>query len=231
MGMLERIKSTKGLHSDSVKCVVYAKSGAGKTSLLGTSDESKTLILSAESGLLSLADKDIASIAINRWVDLKVAYSEILKAIKDENFAYTTIGIDSLTEVADMLVKYLQASPEYSDPKNTFKMWGEYNARITELVKAFRDLPNVNVVFTALVDEVNDGGMLIKKPLIQGSKAQSMLGSFFDEVLYLSINESNGERQVHTQPTNYFEAKDRSGKLAEIEVPDLSVIFSKIKGV
>ena len=129
-----------------------------------------------------------------------------------------------------VLVQFLQKSPDYQDPKNALKMWGEYNKKMVSIVKAFRDLKGLNVVFTALAEDVNDGGMLIKNPLIQGSKAQSLLTSFFDEVLYLAINESTGEREIHTQPTNYYDAKDRSGKLERIEITDLTALFNKIKG-
>jgi phage nucleotide-binding protein len=226
MGIMESITTTAGLHSESIKCLVYGKAGVGKTSLLGTGDNEKTLILSAESGLLSLSDKSIDVLVIRAWPDLAAIYKEL----ESGSTKYTTICIDSLTEVSDMLVQFLQKSSDFQDPKNALKMWGEYNKKMVSIVKAFRDLKGFNVVFTALAEDVNDGGMLIKKPLIQGSKAQSLLTSFFDEVLYLAINESTGEREIHTQPTNYYDAKDRSGKLDRIEVTDLTALFNKIKG-
>ena len=65
------IKSTKGLHVDSVKCIVHGKSGSGKTTLIGTADNATTLIISAESGLLSLSDKEIDVVEINAWEELE----------------------------------------------------------------------------------------------------------------------------------------------------------------
>lgn len=226
MSALEGVTSTKGLHSASIKCMIYGKSGVGKTALLGTGDNESTLILSAESGLLSLTDKTIDVLAVAGWPELITAFMELRLG----NHKYSTICIDSLTEVSDMLVKELESDPYYGDAKNALKMWGEYNKRIIKFIKSFRDLSDVNVIFTALAEDVNDGGLLIKKPLIAGNKAQSLLASFFDEVMYLSINESTGERELHTQPSSLFDAKDRSGKLLTIEQPDLTVIFNKIKG-
>lgn len=227
MGIMESITTTAGLHSESIKCLVYGKAGVGKTTLLGSGDNEKTLILSAESGLLSLSDKNIDVLAIKSWPDMGAVYKEL----ESGKTKYTTVCIDSLTEISDMLVQFLNKSPDYQDPKNALKMWGEYNKKMTSIVKAFRDLSGMNVIFTALAEDVNDGGMLIKKPFIQGSKAQSLLSSFFDEVLYLAINESTGEREIHTQPTNFYEAKDRSGKLERVESPDLTSMFNKIKAV
>lgn len=226
MGALENITTTKGLHSASVKCLVYGKSGVGKTALLGTGSNERTLILSAESGLLSLADKSIDVLAVTNWKHMIGAFMQLRLG----NHKYSTICIDSLTEASDMLVKELEADAYYGDAKNALKMWGEYNKRIISFIKSFRDLPDVNIIFTALAEDVNDGGLLIKKPLIAGNKAQSLLASFFDEVMHLSINESTGERELHTQPSSFFDAKDRSGKLLPIEQPDLTVIFDKIKG-
>ena len=95
------IKSTKGLHSSQVKAIVYGESGNGKTSLLGTLPESKTLIISAESGLLCLDDKDIAVAEINTWPNL-ISVATML--VNDELPQFDYVCIDSLTELSDMLI-------------------------------------------------------------------------------------------------------------------------------
>ena len=108
-------------------------------------------------------------------------------------------------------------------------MWGEYNKKMTELIKSFRDL-NKNVIFTALPDDVQDSGVITKKPLIKGTATQKLLCSYFDEVFYLAIDPITKGRQIQTQPTNNIEAKDRSGKLLDYEEPNLQNIINKIKG-
>ena len=44
--------------------------------------------------------------------------------------------------------------------------------------------------------------------------------------------EENGElsRYFLTQPTDRYYAKDRSGKLEQLEIPDLTAIYKKIFG-
>ena len=221
------LKSTKGLHSSKVKAMVYAESGMGKTTLLGTLPESETLIVSAESGLLCLDDKDIAVVEINCWNDLQVVYSHIKKDPEWAHFKY--IGIDSLTELSDMLVYTLENSPEFRDPKMALKMWGEFSKRMTATIKAFRDLDK-SVIFTALPEDILDNGAVVKKPYIKGKAVQKMLASYFDEVFYLSVNTATDEREVQTQPSTAVQAKDRSGKLADFEEANLTTIINKIRG-
>jgi phage nucleotide-binding protein len=220
------IKSTQGLHSEQVKMLVYGQSGIGKTSLLGTMPERETLIVSAESGLLCLADKSIDVVEVKSYDAVRAAYAFLQK--NEDEGRYKYIAIDSLTEISDLVVKSLKNREEYKNPSNALKMWGEFNDTMIGLVKAFRDLPR-HVVFSALSDDVNDGGIITKHPLISGNKAQKLLSSFFDEVFFLTINQDN-EREVCTQPTHQFIAKDRSGKLASSEAPNLNDIINKIQG-
>lgn len=217
------IKSTRGLHNDKIKLLVYGAAGSGKTSFIGTGDTEHTLILSAEAGLLCLADSDIDVIEINHWNDLQAAYRWILT----EGSKYTTIAIDSLTELSDKLVAELESAPEYKDPKNSFKMWGEYNTRFSRLIKAFRDLDR-HVVITALPEDVTDGGIVIRKPYIKGTATQRLLESYFDEVFYIYVDPATQERKLQTQPTTAISAKDRSGKLAAVEAPNLTQIIHTI---
>ena len=66
-------QSTKNSKTDNgIKILLYGNSGAGKTFLTSTL-EGKTIILSAEAGLLSLQGYDIDAITILPF-DFKVSY-------------------------------------------------------------------------------------------------------------------------------------------------------------
>lgn len=217
------IKSTKGLHNNRIKAVIYGNSGTGKTTLLGTLAEESTLIISAEAGLLCLSDKNIDVWEIRTFDEIY----QVFKFLKTQDAdKYLTVCIDSLTEISSMLVDSLQAKQEYKDPKMGLKMWGEYSQKMTSLIKAFRGIDK-NVVFTALPESINDNGIVIKKPYIKGASVQTMLLSYFDEAFYLYVAD-DGKRFLQTQPDHIAEAKDRSGKLSNPELPDLSAIFAKI---
>lgn len=221
-----QLKSTSGLHSSRIKALVYGAAGSGKTSLLGSWDNKKTLIISAESGLLSLEDKNISVLECKNYAAIREAYQFVNQDPQASHFEL--IAIDSLTEVSDMIVAHLEQQPEYQDPRNTMKMWGEYNKIITKLIKGFRALDK-HVIFTALPEDVKDGDMLITKPFIKGNAAQRLLESYFDEVFHLYVDRADGGRRIQTQPTSTHSAKDRSGKLADPESADLSLIFDKIQ--
>lgn len=223
------LSNTKGLHASKVKMLVYGESGNGKTTLSGTLPEGKTLIISAESGLLCLDNKDFAVVEVRNWTQLQDVYRNIVKNPEWSHFE--NIVIDSLTELSDMLVSHLEKQPEFKPANMALKMWGEYSKRMTATIKAYRDLDRC-VVFTALVDEVLDNGAVIKKPLIAGSAVQKKLPSYFDELFYLSISPDGDEKRrvVNTDGTQNYLAKDRSGKLAEQEEANLTNIINKIKG-
>lgn len=206
--------------------MIYGQSGIGKTSLLGTLPQSETLIVSAESGLLCLQDKSIDVTEVKSFDAVKAAYSYLAK--NEDEGKYQFVCIDSLTEISDLLVKHLKSKEEYKNPSNALKLWGEFSETMIGLIKAFRDLPR-NVIFTALSDDVNDGGIITKKPMIAGNKAQQLMPSFFDEVFFLTINQDN-EREIQTQPSHSFIAKDRSGKLSSTEPANLTSIINKIQG-
>ena len=225
-----QIISTKGHHAKQVKMLIYGNAGAGKTHFLGTGDNAKTLIISAESGLLTLNDKDIAVIEVKDWDELRQA---VIFAKKSE---FSIICLDSLTEVSAMLIRRLDPEEEQNQQpeikqtkKNGFKLWGDFNKYITELIRYLRDMPDKHIVITALMEETLLETQMVKRPLMPAKKAKEMLPSYFDEVFYLDVNQQ-GERQLHTQPSESFIAKDRSGKLSPIETPNLTHIINKIKG-
>lgn len=221
------LKSSKDLHTDTIKCLIYGDSGMGKTFLSSTLEHQKTLIISAESGLLSINDFNIDVLEVKKWNNI----TDIFKFIKsDKGAKYENIFIDSLSELSILLVNDLENSPEYKPANMGLKMWGEYSTRKSAFIRRFRDLDK-NVIFTALSEDVNDNGTILKIPFIKGKATQKILMSFFDEVFHLKIDPIKQERVLQTQPTSQISAKDRSGKLDSEEEPNLTKIFNKIRGI
>ena len=219
------IKNTNEAHRDGIKILIYGASGIGKTTQFG-SLSGKTLILSAESGLLVLKDKDIDVIDIESIEALANAYT----ALKSKELEYDNVCIDSLSEIGDILINELEADDYYGDSSNSFVKWGEYTKRMIKIVKMFRDLKGFNVLFSALSEPVEANGSIKYYPMIPAKKAQSKLVSLFDEVYYYSMDKDDN-RILNTSRTNMFEAKSRSGLDKAIIVSDVNHIGSVINSI
>ena len=71
--MAINVQSTSTISTNGVKVLVYGQAGAGKTTLIKTMPA--PIILSAEGGLLALAQEDIPYIEIKTMADLADAFN------------------------------------------------------------------------------------------------------------------------------------------------------------
>ena len=94
------LKSTKGLHAHGVKCLVYGHAGAGKTSLIPTLPA--PIVLSAEGGLLSIADAEVPFIEIGSMADLMEAYQWLTESADAKGFQ--SVALDSISEIAEVVL-------------------------------------------------------------------------------------------------------------------------------
>lgn len=212
--------------SNGVKILVYGQAGSGKTVLCATTpDHSKTIILSAESGLLSIADTDIDVITIKNLDDLMEAYKWL--TTNEQGLSYDWICLDSLSELTDVIL-----NDEKSKVKDMRAAYIPMQEKVESMIRAFRDLPR-NVYFTAKLETYqDDAGVVRNRPMLVGRKLPINIPYFFDEFFILKVDkDENGNpfRYLQTQPDLKTEAKDRSGKLDFHEYPSLAAIAEKIK--
>jgi hypothetical protein len=235
-----RIINTKNIGQNSLKMLVFGQSGSGKTTFCSTAGE-PTLIISAESGLLSIAHADCDVIELNTDDKGEVLPKEkriqrlmdIYKFLcsEDARKKYKWVVIDSLTEVGQNLVEKLKA--DFPDRKDGLVLWGEYAQAIRGVIKSFRDLPSYNVLFTALaIDERDENGKRTIAIDLNG-KISQQLPQYFDEVFFLHVRKEKDDtivRKLLCKPNDVVPyAKDRSGKLNDTENPNLKDIAEKIR--
>ena len=216
--------------SNFVKCLVYGRAGVGKTVLSDTAP--KPLIISAESGLLSLQDKNIPVIMINNHEDLEEAYEFITTNKKAKGFE--TIVLDSISDIAEAVLAYFKANP-IDGNIHPQAAYGAMADVLMPLIKKFRDLPGRHVYFIAKSKRVKDDftGITSWMPSMPGQQLGPALPYLFDFVLPMRIGETEkgGEyRYLQTKADIQWEAKDRSGKLNAIEEPNLTKLFNKALG-
>jgi hypothetical protein len=226
-----KINNTKTQSNGRLSAVIYGQSGIGKTTLAGTLS-GKTLIISAENGLLALASKDIDYLTVSAWADL---HSVTLFLNCDKSAEYKNIFVDSLTEVSEMLINELKN--KYPAKSDSMKLWGEYSDKMTAFVKYYRNLNKFNVFFTCLVDLQKDESSARYYHLDLKGKIGDKLPAYFDLVLGADLMEVEDQqtkeirsvRVLHANSTDKHRfAKDRSGRLPELCKMDLQWIVDRI---
>lgn len=223
--MAIRITTTaEAAKTHGIKVLVYAKSGYGKTYMTRTAPA--PIILSAESGVLSLRDVAIPMIQIRTVQDLTEVYNWATSSAEARQFA--TLYLDSISEIGEVVLA--NAKTQVKDPRQAY---GELIEKMSMAIKAYRDLPGKHVVMAAKQEAMKDDltGIITHGPSMPGSKLGPQLPYLFDEVFRLGIGKTpQGQeyRFLQTQPDLQYEAKDRSGVLAPMEPPDINHIFNKI---
>ena len=219
------IKRTKDAHANGVKLLVYGAAGAGKTTLIRTLP--RPVIISAEAGLLSLVGEDLPYVEVSNMTELKDAYA--WAASSDEAKSFESIAIDSLSEVAEVVLNH-----EKKVAKDPRQAYGAMQEQMTDIIRAFRDLPGRNVYMSAKCEKATDEmGRVSYAPSMPGNKTGQQLPYFFDEVLALRVEkDADGvpQRALMCASDGLWTAKDRSGRLDAWEAPDLGAVIRKIAG-
>ena len=222
------MKITTTDHATSrVNILVYGEAGVGKTVLCATAP--KPIILSAESGLLSLRGAGIPVIECNSVADIEEAYDYLLKHVNKRK--YETVCIDSISELAETVL-----TEELTKTKDPRKAYGAMNDIMAGVVRIFRDLP-MHSYFTAKVRKVveEDSGAIVVMPSAPGQGFMQSLPYYFDEVAYMFVGRKpkskETERRLQFVGTPRLVAKDRSGLLDMYEPPDLTALFNKALNV
>lgn len=228
--MAVTITSTKDAQKDGINILVYGRAGVGKTTLCATAP--KPIIISTESGLLSVAKYDIPVIEVAGLSDFENALAWIKK--KKNNKHFDTICIDSITDIADVILAQLK-----QEESNLMRAYGRLADVMSELIRDFRDIKGKHVYMTAKAQRMADDGDsdTVFRPYLPGQQLPLNLPYWFDELLPLRVagdmgddgDGDGGYRYLQTQPDSHWDAKDRSDTLAKQEQPHLGKIIKKIK--
>ena len=225
--MAIKIQNTADIEFVGVKCIIYGGAGVGKTRTIATAPS--PIIISAEEGLLSLMEVEIPYIEVKTLQDLDDAYN-LLK--KDAGQTYKTIGLDSLSEIAETLIA--QELPKYKDGRQAYAALAQ---AMIPMLKKFRDLKDVNTVFSCKKIDVKDEetGTVTTELMLPGNVLSNQVPYIVDELFYMDVDRK-GIPFLQVKPSRKVFAKDRSGALDPAgvfakdasSVPDMTAIFKAI---
>ena len=211
-----------------VKFGVHGRAGAGKTTLVGTLAEMfPTVLISAESGLLSIRHLRIPTIVINSLQEFQEA-RKWLTGSADARRNFQAVAIDSASEIAEKTL-----GVEKANTKDGRRAYGEMHEKMMEEFKGFRDAAGFHIYFSAKQGKFTDEVSRLTRygPDFPGQQLIKDFPYLFDELFALEIGRAQDGteyRYLLTKTNMQYEAKDRSGALDEMEYPHLGHVINKI---
>jgi hypothetical protein len=150
-----------------------------------------------------------------------------------------TIFVDSITAVSRLSFRWAEQQPEaFSERSGKKDIRGAYGLHAREMLLWLNHLQHArekNVIFIGVLERVVDEFNRAEWQLqAEGSKASRELPAIVDQIITMNwIDFGDGKPPtrgfVCTSPNPWnFPAKDRSGRLEQIEEPDLGKLLTKL---
>jgi hypothetical protein len=152
---------------------------------------------------------------------------------------YNTLFVDSITAITQLSFRWAEQQPEaFSDRNGKKDVRGAYGLHAREMILWLNQLQHArakNVIFVGILERVTDEFHVATWQLqAEGSKTSRELPGIVDQIItYQFLNFGDGKPLTRgfvctaLNPWGY-PAKDRSGRLDQIEPPDLGKLLTKL---
>jgi DNA polymerase III delta prime subunit len=168
-------------------------------------------------------------------------YNEVMKNSDFARLAgFTILFIDSLTGAGRLCFQYAELQPEaFTDRgrKDLRAIYGLHARMMLAWLNQLQHARKRSVVFVAVLERnVDELNVATWQPQIEGNKTGRELPAIVDEIITMNwINFGDGKPPVRafvcTSPNPWgFPAKDRSGRLEQVEPPNLGALIDKLNG-
>jgi hypothetical protein len=251
----ERLAERRG-----AKILLIGPSGVGKTRQLGTLNPNSTLFLDIEAGDLSVQDVPVDTLRADDWPTARdiacrisgpnqsyaptacysQAHYDAVGGALDNRDRYDTLFVDSITAVSRLSYRWSEQQPEvFSERTGKKDTRGAYGLHAREMIAWLNQLQHargMSVIFVGILEKmVDDLNVPSWQLQCEGAKTSRELPGIVDQIVtmqFIDFGDGNPVRAfVCTSPNPWgFPAKDRAGRLEQIEEPHLGKLIAKLTG-
>jgi len=168
-------------------------------------------------------------------------YNEVMKNPELAQLAgFTTLFVDSLSAAGRLCFTSAEQAPEVFTDRGRKDLRAIYGLHARSMLGWLNQLQHARertVIFTAVLEKNTDElNISTWQPQIEGAKTGRELPAIIDEIVTMTwINFGDGKPParafVCTNPNQWgYPAKDRSGRLEQIEPPNLGALIEKLTG-
>jgi len=181
----------------------------------------------------------------NAALPATAAYSEahFNEVMKNPAFAqltsYQNLFVDSLTAVSRLSFAWAEQQPEAFTDRGRKDLRAIYGLHARTMLGWLNQLQHArerNVIFVAVLEKnVDDLNIASWQPQIEGGKTGRELPAIVDEIITMQWIDFGDRKPVRafvcTNPNPWgYPAKDRSGRLEQLEPPNLGALIEKLTG-
>jgi hypothetical protein len=167
-------------------------------------------------------------------------YNEVMKSSELASLApYQILFVDSLTAAARLSFTWAEQQPEAFTDRGRKDLRAIYGLHARNMIGWLNQLQHARgrtVVFVAVLERnVDEFNIATWQPQIEGGKTGRELPAIVDEIITMAWIEFGDRKPVRafvcTSPNRWnFPGKDRSGRLEQLEPPDLGALIEKLTG-
>jgi hypothetical protein len=168
----------------------------------------------------------------------KAHHNEVMKISELARLAsYTLLFIDSLTAAARLSFAWAEQQPEAVSDRGRKDLRAVYGLHARSMLGWLNQLQHArkrSVIFVAVLEKnIDDFNIATWQPQIEGGKTSRELPAIVDEIVTMTWVDFGDRKPVRafvcTNPNPWgYPAKDRSGRLDQLEAPNLGALIEKL---